>query len=354
MNDSTTATVHGLGEMLALVPYGLGFEPGRSVVAVLMRHGIWKGSFRVPAPAAMGGWREVPAETWAAAARGLRLGWVRDEPIRAGLERGGDGVLLVAYELGVEQAWVGLSLYDYVCSSVGVPVLDTVVVRGGRWCRAGAESLDRWEAVPAASSVGAVSEFVARGVSPLPDRDLLDAAYACDPLRSEPVAAALATIGAGERPILVDQGLRAVAEWVRSPGVGAAEQGPELTAQGLLLLSDPLWRDAMYHRVAPHLAALRPSTTLEAHARRRAPQMPEDASMLLVQVAQLAPTGHRAHLLALIALAEWTKGGGPRASAAARAALLDAPGHAMGRYILTCLEHGLAADPAQWPRQHIA
>lgn len=342
----TRVKVRGPGEVLALVPYHLGYAPGRCVMALIVRHGLLGGHARVPAPET--GWRDLPVDCWSAATRGLRAAWGDDVEGRPG-----DGAILMSFDLSLEHSRAGMTRLEIACALAGLPVIARLTVQDGRWCEFGSEDLGEWRLVPRPADVPAVSEFVAIGVAPVRGREDLRARFAVDPLRSAPVGEALATLRR-EREFDPARGIEAVRGWLSAVEDRSAEPDPEDFAQGLALLDHGLWRDAVYSRVAPAMTGYFACTTLERAAQARIPECREDVATRLADLAAYAPPGHRGSLLAVTALAYWAAGRGSLACAAAEEALADRPGQSMARTVLVALSHGLVADPARWPLRSTA
>jgi hypothetical protein len=165
------------GDVVAVLPYQLGYHPHDSIVVVALRDRAVVLVERIDLPAA------PDADE---ASRVLIPPLLHEEP---------DAVLLVAYETRKGEGRPGLDAVRGHLVRAGVEVLDRMVVRDGRWfavdCVAGCcpgEGLP----VPSPADTPAVAEFVAIGISPLPGRGALATLVAADPVRTQPVAAALA------------------------------------------------------------------------------------------------------------------------------------------------------------------
>jgi len=155
-----TSTIHlsGPADVLAVLPYQLGFYPRNSLVAVSLR-GSRVGLVQridLPPPKHVG-------DAVAAMMAPLR----RDSP---------RSVLLIGFEERNGRSRAMLDEMAAACVAEGVKVTDRFVVRGNRWfapdCHqrcCPAEGLP----LPAPSEVPAVAEFVGRGICPLPDRRAL-------------------------------------------------------------------------------------------------------------------------------------------------------------------------------------
>lgn len=347
---ATTVTVHGLGELIALIPYQLGYHPSRAVVALTITEGVIGGAVAVPEPP--GTWQEHPAELWESVHSGLinvrrsALGEAEAdvEPLVH--------TVVVGYEDTPGDVTVGLLDMLDVVERAGLLCSEIAVVRAGRWHRLG-EPDQAGYPVPTSDRVGAVAEFVGLGVNPVAHRELIRDALAEDPARSAPVAAALADIAATDEArsnaaahrLL---GARRLRRWLSSPDLAHREEDPADTAAALDLLKDDDIRDAVYALLAPGLMDVFGSGTADAYAQAKIafPDgcRPGEAVALLTQVAALAPTGHRALLLGAIALGAWVQGNGAVAAIAAEEALADRPGSPMAELVLLCITHGRTLD----------
>jgi hypothetical protein len=174
-----TTTIHlsGPDEMLAVLPYQLGFHPHDCLVAVSLlgprstRMGLVQ-RLDLPPPEHLG-------EAVAAMMRPL----MHDTP---------NVVQLVGYEERAGDSRAMLDAMACACLVHGIRVADRLVVRGGRWFDVDcvkhccpAEGLP----LPDPSSVPAVAEFVGREICPLPDRSALaDLLEPSKPLRSRAVS----------------------------------------------------------------------------------------------------------------------------------------------------------------------
>lgn len=347
---ATTVTVHGLGELIALIPYQLGYHPSRAVVTLTLTGGIIGGAVAVPEPP--GTWQEHPAELWESVHSGLinvrrrALGDAEagaEPPVRA---------VVVGYEDAPGDATAGLLDMLDVVERAGLLCSEIAVVRADHWYRLG-EPDQAGHPVPTSDRVGAVAEFVGLGVNPVARRELIRDALAEDPARSAPVAAALADIAAADEPrsnAAANRlfGARYLRRWLSSPNLALRDEDPVGTAGALDLLEDNDVRDAVYALLAPGLMDIFGSGTADAYAQGKVafPDgcRPGEAVSLLTQVAPLAPAGHRALLLGAIALGAWVQGNGAVAAIAAEEALTDRPGSPMAELVLLCISHGRTLD----------
>jgi len=155
-----TTTIHlsGPADVLAVLPYQLGFHPGECLVAVSLngtRMGLVQ---RIDLP---------PAEHVGDAVAAMMAPLRRDRP---------GSVLVIGFEEREGQSLAMLDRFADACVVEGVGITDRIVVRAGRWyapdCHRRCcppEGLP----VPAPSDIPAVAEFVGREICPLPDRTAL-------------------------------------------------------------------------------------------------------------------------------------------------------------------------------------
>ena len=171
-----TTTIHlsGPADVLAVLPYQLGFHPRDALVAVSL-HGTRMGLVqRIDLP---------PPEHVLDAVTAMIGPLGQDNPL---------AVLLIGFEEREGESRAMLDEMSRVCSAHGVEVHDRMVVRGGRWynldCIQSCCPTEGRE-LPAPSEVPAVAEFVGRGICPLPDRSALaDRVEISSPLVSRAVS----------------------------------------------------------------------------------------------------------------------------------------------------------------------
>lgn len=345
---TTTVTVHGLGELIAVVPYQLGYHPSCAVVALTLTEGTIGGTVAVPEPP--GTWQERPAWLWESVRSGL-INVRRSAP--GGAEADAEPLVhavVIGYEDTPGNATAGLLDMLDVVESAGLLCSEIAVVRENRWYRLGEPD---GHPIPRSDRVGAIAEFVGLGVNPVAHRELIRDSLAEDPARSAPVAAALAGFAATDEPggntaahrLL---GARSLHRWLSSPDVVLDEEDPVGTAAALDLLEDNDVRDVVYALLAPGLMGVFGSGTADAYAQAQAVFSggcrPGEAVSLLTQVAPLAPAGHRALLLGAIALGAWAGGNGAVAAIAAEEALADRADSPMAELVLLCISHGHTLD----------
>jgi len=250
-----TTTIHlsGPADVLAVLPYQLGFHPRDCLVAVSL-HGTRVGLVQridLPPPGHVGD---------AVAAMMAPLG--QDSP---------SSVVLIGFEERAGESRAMLDEMAGACGAAGVEVADRMVVRGGRWFAPDCHKRccpPEGLRLPAPSEVPAVAEFVGREICPLPDRSALaDRLEPSRPLMSRALSALadewlalrLAANDAGEEE--VDECRATELEvWAR---VLCAEDDAEsieaLSAQDLAMLAVSLTdvdlRDALIAWLCPRTLA---------------------------------------------------------------------------------------------------
>ncbi len=172
-----TTTIHlsGPAEVLAVLPYQLGFHPRDCLVAMCLRGTRMGLVQRIDLP---------PPEHVGDAVAAMMA------PLRQNHPR---SVLLIGFEERAGESRAMLDEMARACGAAGVEVSDRIIVRDGRWfapdchqrcCPAGGLPL------PAPGDVPAVAEFVGREICPLPDRSALaDRLEPSRPLRSGAMSA---------------------------------------------------------------------------------------------------------------------------------------------------------------------
>jgi hypothetical protein len=155
---TTTIRLSGPADVLAVLPYQLGFHPRSALVAVSL-HGTRMGLVqRIDLPP-----RKHVGDAVAAMIGPLR----QDNPV---------AVLLIGFEEREGESRAMLDEMAGACGANEISVNDRLVVRGGRWfdldCTRSCCPTEGRE-LPSPSEVPAVAEFVGRGICPLPDRSAL-------------------------------------------------------------------------------------------------------------------------------------------------------------------------------------
>lgn len=347
---SETVSVHGPEELLAVLPYQLGYHPRRSVVAVALDGRRLHFVARV----------DIPPDRYVPQTVAALVGPLRREA------RG--RVHLVGYEdVEGECDPLLLAVLEAV-ESGGTDVAEVLVVRDGRrysptcsgpCCPPGGVRLPPPEAVPA------VAALVALGRAPLVDRAAVDRVVDPDPVRSVLVGPLLA--GSRARPPRHGD-RRSVRAWATllAPGATARESPvpPTVVADAVRALRDVRVRDALIGWLAPGVI---PREELDpvvvARLERWLPRWggmgdwraggaePGDADTVLARLLALcrdvpdACPDDAAAVCTTAAQVAWTHGDGALARAALERALRVDPGYRLARLLATLVDRGLRPPP---------
>ena len=348
-------TVRGPGEVIAVLPYQLGYHPSDAVVVVTIRDGTLGMLARSDLP---------PGQFACEAAERVVGPVLRTSP---------DAVLLVGYESGRSRADVLLEILAAEFGRAGVDVTDSLVVRDGRWrsllCR-GDCCPPEGQPLPDTSRTPAVAEFVGLGVAPLPDRDALAGLVA--PAESAPgVEAALRRLGTPTEGDGVDgQGVEGhgpeglaltAAAWGRMCHLGEGAVPVDALDDdevGRIVhsLRDHRWRDAVIAHLCPGTL---PEDVIPEHVRDEvlraipfrpwADELDPHESVVasrrlrarLQAVARRVPARSAAPLLTVLAHVAWHDGDGALARTALDKALEVAPGYRLAQLLTQMVDLAL-------------
>ena len=235
-------TLRGPGDVLAVLPYQLGYHPRNSIVAISLR------GRRVGLVVRT----DLPPEGDAAA--------VVDALVGPLLRDRATSVLVLGYEDEPDTSQPALVALVEQVERAGIDVVDVVVVRDGR--RYSAVCSDpccppEGTPLPDPADVPGVAEFVARGRFPLTSREAVDDLVAPQRSACEGVAEAVAN-----RSGMPRRRLRSAAAWRillrrreggkdEDPGGGTSRCAPGVLADAVLGLADIEWRDGLVAWLAP-------------------------------------------------------------------------------------------------------
>lgn len=242
-----TLRLSGPSELLAIVPYLLGFEPSDSIMVICLENNRIGLTQRLDLP---------PTGEGEVAVRSLMPSLMREHP---------DQVLLIAYENQPDVSAEAVHALTSAFTAACIPIHDRIVVRDGRW-----RSLDCHEPsccpvegqpVPVPAEVPELaSEFIGHELSPYADRNALVAQLEAGP---ESVSAADFEAAA----TLERCDLTAVWPEILDVGDSPAQITPGMAASAAVSLRDVQVRDGL-------VAWLTPGTLDPAH-------LPEDVQSLL-------------------------------------------------------------------------
>ena len=227
MSTIPTLSLRSTADLVATMPYLLGYHPRDALVLVCLRAG--RIALTACQPLLPGG--EPPPVLDA-----LLAGMAKADP---------EAVIILGYENTTPVAGITRAAAQ-VCAEVGVPVHDRIIVTANGW-----QSMNSGDGTGSpAGSTSAVAELVGAGIAPLPSRDALTAAV--QPTGDEAwVARHLARYTArGDDPDLLDLYCSA---WpvVLDTGDDAPTVTPKVAARAVLALASIPVRDLVVARLTP-------------------------------------------------------------------------------------------------------
>lgn len=350
----------GPADVLAVLPYQLGYHPSDSLVLCALRGGRLGMIERIDLP---------PAEHLEEACGSMVAPMVREDP---------DGVLLVGYESQVGASQQFSDAVRDALQECGIRVVDRMVVCDGLWsapdCSSGCcPTAAAPQPVP--HDVPALADFVGLEVAPLRGRDDLGALVAADPetadavagvldVRSQERCAGARTGERGSRAVAVER-LRHLSTWAV-----LVEAGPEarpvesLSAHDVAALVDSLLdvglRDAVIAWLCPGTLPLEllPDDLADAVATvlptpSWADRSGGDAAPVLAGRRLLArlqwlvravPDEHAAPALTVLANYAWWLGDGALTRVALERALAHDPGYRLARLLERMVDLGLRSS----------
>lgn len=349
-------------DVLALLPYQLGYHPHDAVVVVTV-HGRSVGLVeRIDIP---------PPEHVAEAADAMVGPLLSDVP---------DAAVLVGYESSPGASRPLLDQLRRGCRLAGIEVLDRVVVRDGRWyspdCRDGCCPDDGRPVEEPADHPG-VAELVAMGVSPLPSRAALADVVAADPGVAPAVGRALARRRAGglrpatgpQRP--VEDRRTWLLQWrevldVAEDATQVQDTSPATVAELVLSLKDVELRDGLIARWCPDTLPLEALGAPLAHQLRTllpeppwaggddGPAAGRRALARLQWLARAVPDEDAAPVLTVLASLAWWLGDGAVAREALERALQARPDYRLARLLERMVDLGVRSRSDRPPGRGLA
>ncbi|WP_161988724.1 DUF4192 domain-containing protein [Pedococcus bigeumensis] len=352
----TQIRLRGPADVVAVLPYQLGYHPRDSIVVVALHDRAVGLIERL----------DLPAPEHAEEAGRVLVGpLLRERP---------EAVLLVGYETAEGSSSPALDAVRGQLMEADLDVLDRLVVRDGRWYSIDcADTCCPPEGIPVqAADTPAVAEFVGLEVSPLTGRSAITDLVAADPTLAAAVGAALGERGAAD-PGLTATGptdaslsdaarrLRALSGWavVCDVTAGAAEVEDLAPAQLALLvhsLEDLALRDGLVAWLCPGslpLACLPPDLfdalrcTLPTPTWHRT--SPDGSGAIagrrlvarLQSLVRSVPDEHATPALTVLANLAWWQGDGALARTCLDRALEALPGYRLALLLERMLDLGV-------------
>lgn len=332
---SVSVCLSGVGDVVAALPFLLGFEVADSVVVAAVKG---SGRLGVVARGDLPGPGD-PAGFVAEMAGSLVLPVVRE---------GAAGALVVGVE-SVEGASAAVAAaVGRALAASGVPVAESVVVRGGRWWSASCRCGDPVCCPAEGTAVGvsaAAAEFVGLGVAPLAGRGRLaeqlaptgravEVGATCDRLGRVPVAAGLA--GWGQ---------------VLASAPDAVHRLPaEVLAAAAGVLADLEVRDVLVAWLTPGTLPLKLFSPALLEAVQQVPvpwrsrgqgDGSRQAQHAVAALCANLPDAHAAPALTVLASLAWWRGDGAAARVALDRARTAAPGYPLADLLTRLVDLGI-------------
>lgn len=337
--------LRGPADVVAVLPYQLGYHPQDSIVVVALRDRAVGLIERIDVP---------PPQHADEASRALVVPLLHERP---------EAVMLVGYESRPAASRPTLDALRRLLTDAGLLVLDRLVVRDGRWFALDCtQECCPAEGVPVrAADSPAVAEMVGLEISPLAGRGALADLVAAEPRVAGAVAAVLVQPQAGPTDSEAVRRLRALSHWsVACDVTGRGAEVEELTAAQVALLVTSLddhdLRDGLVAWLCPGslpldclspdlIDALRCTMPLPTWHRR-----PGDGAAAIARrrllarlqaLARSVPDDHCAGVLTVLANLAWWQGDGALARTCLDRALESAPGYRLARLLERMVDLGV-------------
>jgi hypothetical protein len=346
----TQIRLRGPADVVAVLPYQLGYHPQDSIVVVALHDRAVGLIERI----------DLPAPEHAEEAAGVLVPpLLRDRP---------EAVLLVGYETAEGSSRPVLDALRRLATEVDLDVLDRLVVRDGRWFAIDcADTCCPSDGLPVqAADTPAVAEYVGLEVSPLTGRSAIAELVDADPALAEAVGAALGALGSAD-PAQLDSDLsdarrlRALSGWsvvcdVTGDAVEIEDLDPTQVALLVQSLGDLELRDGLVAWLCPGslpldclppdlLDALRCTLPTPTWHRRSPDGSAAIAGRRLVarlqSLVRSVPDEHATPALTVLANLAWWQGDGALARSCLDRALRASPGYRLARLLERMLDLGV-------------
>jgi hypothetical protein len=342
----TQIRLRGPADVVAVLPYQLGYHPQDSIVVVALHDRAVGLIERI----------DLPAPDNAEEAGRVLVGpLIRDRP---------EAVLLVGYETAPGSSRPVLDALRRLLTEAALDVLDRLVVRDGRWFAIDcADGCCPPSGVPVnAADTPAVAEYVGLEVSPLTGRSAIADLVAADPAVAEAVGAALGELGMADAAGSdTARRLQALSRWsVVCDVTGGATQIEDLDpAQVVLLvhsLDDLELRDGLVAWLCPGslpLDCLPPDLVDALRCTLPTPtwhrSSPDGSAAIagrrlvarLQSLVRAVPDEHATAALTVLANLAWWQGDGALARTCLDRALEARPGYRLARLLERMLDLGV-------------
>jgi hypothetical protein len=336
-------TVRGIAEVIATLPYQLGYRPSGSLVLIGLRRGSVGVVQRLDLPSA------TSCPTIEEASRAML------DCARAMARSEATGVVVLAFEEHVGQGLTFVAAAATVLQHAGLDLVDTVVVRGSRWWSVPATDPapppgDPGSPVPSPEDVPAVAALVLRGCGALADRAAVRDLVAPDSGRSaDRTAALLADLldrsPGGPAKVPTDAHVAALTR-VLATGETRSEPAPVDVARLAWSVLDRSWRDGIIAGLNPGSLALEvlPRRVVNRVAALALPGSEDSRLVAWLAACRLLPDSGGpavASVLTIGAHLAWWTGDGALAGDAVDRALRVDPGHRLAGLLARMCEHGI-------------
>lgn len=330
------------GDLVATIPYQLGYRPEHSLVVIALRAGRIGPIARLdlPEPARPGAGAEASANRAVRAAVAALL---------EVLDEHADTIAVLWFESHAGESGPMRDALRAAADRLALTVSTCVVVHGGRWVEidplTGRACPEGSHPVPADREVPAIAEFVALGVNPLASRRAL--------VESVATQRDWALSVRRHRPATIDDPLRLWARWLGEPAVAAdaaslgVREGARI-ARLLATLADRDLRDALIAGLCPGALPLGelPGPLARGVTHRLQPALercdPPQIHARLVRVLRAAPPGSVAPIATVTACHMWWVGDGALARVCVERALAEDPSYRLATLLEAMLDAGIA------------
>lgn len=327
--------VRGLGELIALLPFQLGYQPTNSLVLVCLRAEPTRAaSLSIVLTARI----EMPADAVGDdLAHALAPAFDRSCP---------DAVVCVGFEGELTDSSAVLSALKRRALATGVAEVRCARVWDNHWCDWGTDG-SAWQPIPEPESVPSVADSIVRGSNPLAGRAELETLLATrsSPEQQRAVHSALAIMRDPQPPteVLV-QALQLSGQILADPTCEPSFLSVDDLAALALLLAWTPGRDALIQAAAPGLVPVGHEDPLVALAGELVPslgQVDDGAAFRFAKLCAALPASVGPAPWACGAYFAWWVGNGSLANIALERSLEIQPDYRLAQLLDTALRHAM-------------